>query len=378
MRRLAESQIKVGVPLPFSVYDEQKNLLLGQGLTLTSERQMRSLLERGLFAEESAVAAASGQAPASIAPPPREPTSVVEQLVRIRRELNSILSERPIDPNGFCAKLLGLATRLRNVCMRDPDCCLAAMLVQRESRYAIRHMVHVAIVSEVIAEGAGLDESTRFSIIAAALTMNISMIDLQDALQVKQKTSLTDEQKEQIRQHPVESERMLIELGVDDPVWLSFVRDHHEMINGYGYPNRLSGASVPLGAQIISLADNYTARLDPRADRDAKTPGMSVREIVLTSGKAVDPMLAALLVKRIGIYPPGSIVDLQNQEVAIVTRRTDVANAPEVHCILSPERTLYTRPIRRNTEKQPYCIRGHVPLDTVRVRFDPMQFWMKS
>lgn len=379
MRRLQTDQLQVGVPLPFSVYDEQRNLLLVKGVTLSSDRQIRSLVERGLYVDDSGSGGAdSGPAGFGVNIKPRESTSPVEQLTRVRRELNSLLSRPPREVTDFPAHVLGLATRLQNVCQKDADCCLAALLNDREARYAVRHMVHVAIIAQIVAEGAGLDDSTRLSVIAAALTMNIAMLDLQDALHLKQRCDLSADQRAAIRAHPEMSRQTLAELGVDDPLWLELVRDHHECLDGSGYPRGISGRAVHPGAQIIGLADGYTARQERRPDRDAKSPGASLREIFLAGGKAVDPLLAALLVKRIGIYPPGLIVELENNEVAVVTRRSDNANTPEVHAILSPERTLYTRPVRRTTEKPPFVIRGQIPLDLVRVRFDPMQFWTTS
>ncbi len=376
MKRLLHGQLKVGVPLQFSVYDASRNLLLSQGITLSSEAQLSALVERGLYADDRALAggagAADSQGKIEQGPP------VIEELGRIRRELNAVLSERHIDSSGFCAKMLGLATRLQIACRRDPDCCLAALLLDRQSRYATRHMVHVAIVSELIAEGAGLDASTRFSIIAAALTMNLAMLELQDTLHGRQRDGPTNDQKLAIRQHPTATERMLARFGVDDPVWLQLVRDHHETLDGTGYPKRICGDQVATGVRIIALADGYTARMEPRPERAPKPPNESLRDVFLSGGKAVDPLLAALMVKRIGIHPPGAIVELENREIAVVTKRLENANAPEVHSFLSPERSLYSRPIRRVTDKTPFKIRAPARLDGMRVNFDPMQFWASN
>lgn len=375
MKRIQVSQLTVGSPLPFSVYDENGNLLLSAGFTLRSESQLRALIERGLYADDHAIGTASGAGEASRPLPSSASGTVVEQLQRIRGELNTLLSVKPIPADNFFPQVLGLATRLQNACQKSPDACLAVMLLDRTGRYSIRHMVHVGVVTQIVTEGAGQDTSDCLSAVCAALTMNMSMLDLQDRLHAVQGGELTAQQRGMIRAHPEGSALMLERLGVSDPLWLELVRDHHEALDGSGYPRGLAGNDIPLGAQAISLADGYTARLERRPDRDAKMPNLSLRDVFLSRGKSVDPLLAGLLVKKVGIFPPGLIVELENGETALVTRRTDNANAPEVHSLLSPERTLHTRPIRRTTEQPTFAIKHPVPIESIRIRFNPLQFW---
>lgn len=380
MKTVGRGQLVVGGPLPFSIFDEDNNLLLAKGLILRNDRQLAALVDRGVYFDETEENAppkptrpSSSGGDAGIAPVVQE--TPIDQISKIRRELSALLGQQPINPHNFAGRILALATRLANVCADHPEAALATTLYDREFRYSMRHMIHVAIVANVVAEGAKMDPSDHFSIICAALTMNLGMLDLQDSLNKMQGQELSPAQRQTIREHPAKSVAMLRQMGVDDQTWLDFVAQHHEVIDGSGYPRGLKGQEIALGAQILALSDQYTARLEHRADRGAVAPNHSLREIFLTGGKHVDPMLAAVLVKRVGIYPPGMIVELENGEVAVVTKRTGNANAPEVHAFLTPGRTLLDRYLKRDTTTKPYTIKGSVPLDSIKVRINPLQFW---
>jgi HD-GYP domain-containing protein (c-di-GMP phosphodiesterase class II) len=245
----------------------------------------------------------------------------------------------------------------------------------REYRYSVRHLLDVAVVSDIVAEGPNVPVSDRFSLIGAAMTMNLAMLDLQDRLHVAAGVELTAEDRQQLRSHPERSVATLARLGVTDKKWLGFVLCHHEASDGSGYPQALVGEAIPLGARILSLADAYTARIEQRADRAGLAPQASLREMFVRGGKAVDPLLAAMLVKKVGIYPPGTIVELHNGEFAIVTKRTDNASAPEVHSFMSKERIRYPKMLRKDTAQLPFKIKGALHLDELKVHFNPLQFW---
>lgn len=383
MKRIETGWLEVGKPLPASIYDEDNNLLLARGMVLASEKQLGALIKRGMYVDESKMAramAGKGNAPVEGVyedeGPEIETVGPIDQLSRVRRELAQLYATKPITAEeNFTGKLLGLAARVANVCQKHPEASLAATLHDRESRYPIRHMIHVAIVSDLVAEGAGLGASERFSIISAALTMNIAMLDLQERLNQSAGMQLTDQQREAIKKHPEMGVRILNALGVNDQLWMTLVWSHHEAMDGSGYPRGLKGPQIPIGAQIINLADGYTARLERRADRDAISPNQSLREIFLNGGKGVDPKLAAILVKRVGIYPPGMIVELESGEYAVVTRRTDNASAPEVHCFMSRERAMYQKFQKRDTTSKGFAVKGVVSLEAVKIRINPLQFW---
>ena len=363
MGRLAAGDLEVGVPIPYSVYDEHRNLLLTAGVTLTNERQLEALVERGLYRVERILDSVDPGAA------PEDPLARFDQLCR---ELNSLLMAS--DGAEFAPRLTSIAARLGSLCQVHPEACLASILHDRATRYPIRHMVHVAVVAHLLAIALEIPESDRISLVAAALTMNISILDLQAELNAQGDRPLLPPDRLRIRRHPETTAALLETWGVADPAWIGTVRQHHEAFDGSGYPAGISGDAVSLGARVLALADAYTARLRHRTDREPKLANESLREVFL-SHESLEPRLVVLLVRTVGIFPPGLVVGLENGEVAVVTRLTGVAHAPEVYAVTSPSQVLLSPPVRRLTDVAPYRIHNVIPLEDVRHRFDPLRFW---
>ena len=365
MGRITAGELQVGVPLPYTAYDEHYNLLLREGVVLTNQRQLDALLSRGLFRVEKMASVYDGM--------PQEGRPL-ERFDQICRELNSLLSAADFGGENFSARLLSIAARLGHLCEQHPEACLAATLHDIKSRYAVRHMVHVAIVARLLGRLLKFGDSDRLSLIAAALTMNLAILDLQNELHA-QNRPLSAHERLLIRDHPEQGVARLRTLGVIDPAWLDLVVQHHEAFDGSGYPQGLSGDAILVGARILGLVDSYTARLRERADRHASLPNESLREIFVSRGSDFDPALTQMLVKAVGIFPPGLVVELESGEIGVVTRLGDLAHAPDVQVLVSARSSLLPQPVLRRTDAAPNRIRNALAPGSGRFRFDPLQFW---
>lgn len=367
--RIEVGALQIGVPIPYSVFDENYNLLLHQGVTLTNQRQLDALFARGLYRVEDVTSVYEAL------PQQGRPLVRFDQLCR---ELNSLLSSEDLGGAEFPERILSLAARLGNLCEQHAEACLAGILHDQESRYAVRHMVHVAIVSRRLAGVLKLGESDCLSLIAAALTMNLAILGLQNELHGGGDRSLSAADRLVLRSHPEQSVARLSAMGVNDPLWLDAVAQHHEAFDGSGYPGALAGTAIGVAARIIGLVDSYTARLRPRDDRGARLPNESLREIFVSRGSSFDPALTAALVRAVGIYPPGLVVELESGEIGVVTRLGGLAHAPEVHVVVSARSTLLKQPMPRSTAISPNRIRHALVPGRMRFRFDPLQFWAES
>lgn len=218
-----------------------------------------------------------------------------------------------------------------------------------------------------------MPDDERLQIVAAALSADISMIKLQDEL-ARQKEQLQPQQRLALHQHPLESLKLLTVLGVVNKTWLTAVLQHHEAWNGKGYPGGVAAGEISLGARILKLADMYTALIAPRAQRVGAISKVAMRELYLKRGEEVDEELALLLIKELGVFPPGAFVKLYSGELAIVTRRTDNPKAPAAKAVVGPRGAPYERPAPRKTEIREYEIVGVVERDKI-VAIDLHNLW---
>jgi putative two-component system response regulator len=106
-------------------------------------------------------------------------------------------------------------------------------------------------------------------------------------------SSLTDEEYEIIKMHPVSGERIITHIELFQP-YRPIIRNHHERLDGTGYPDGLKGHAIPLDVRIVTLADAFDGMTSSRAYRAALPIEIAIEEIKLYSGTQFDPELVNL------------------------------------------------------------------------------------
>ncbi|MGY0620189.1 HD-GYP domain-containing protein [Lysobacter sp. A378] len=378
MRPVVADEVELGLPLPWSVYDREGKLLFVQGMVLASPDQLSVVLERGMLVPDTETNAgvlvaefdhAADQADEAlqldeIAPagPPAEPEPpVFREMQVLRHELKVLhrhLAMREGDALG--EQLLELARRLRGLVARDADAALAAMQLEVGDDGHVARLLHAATLCELLVRARGWDEDESLPVVAAALSYDVAMGPFAAAMN-RQESELSVDQRLVIAGHPQAGVELLQAAGVEDPVWLAAVLQHHERIDGSGYPNRLSGDAISRGARKLAIVDIYSAMVRPRAYREAVHARHALRSLFLERGKAVDEGLAILLVREIGVFPPGTPVRLANREVGVVLRRGQGATQPIVARLINANGTLAALAAQRDTALSAYAITETVP-----------------
>jgi HD-GYP domain-containing protein (c-di-GMP phosphodiesterase class II) len=372
-RRLSISDIVIGEPLPWDVYEHGNRLLLRRGHVIESVHQVEELVARGLFID-------GGQADqlARARNEPREKKLEIPSAVRFinlaHKRLERLLYNLGNEADAQ-SKILEVVKALTYATDINPDIALACIFLnQGAANYAVRHCIDTALLALPIARTMSKTPEDIQSLMAAALTMNIGMLRQQDQLQDKQEP-LTEKELEIIRNHPNESVSILQQAGVTDATWLSYVRLHHENDDGSGYPVGKAVGEIPQSAKILAMSDRYCASVAHRKYRKTLLPGAVLRDVFLAGGKASDPMLAAYFIKELGTYPPGTFVRLQNGEIGVVTRKTKSAATPIVHALIGPRGAPLSFPIQRDTAKELYAVREAVSGEQATLRFSMHQLW---
>jgi HD-GYP domain-containing protein (c-di-GMP phosphodiesterase class II) len=335
-------------------------LLLAIGQVVTSDEQMEALFERGMLVDIA------------------ELQTVREQVLEAPAEQLPALWKRSIDrvgqtllalpPDGLDAVLDEVAQPLVALVDRDPDLAIFQVLRQHgncHTQYGVNHSIHCAIAAFLSAHRLGWEALDSQRAFKAALTMNVSMLELQGQL-ATQNAPLTPRQREAIHAHPLQGARMLKLAGIDDHEWLQAVAEHHETSDGTGYPAGLRNVT-PLAA-LLHRCDVYTAKLSPRRNREALTADVAARG--LFSADPDNPMTAAL-VKEFGLYPPGCFVRLASGEIAIVVKRGLSANHPIVAVMTNDRGATQGEPVRRDTSLTVHAVVSALPTSAVQLRLAP-------
>lgn len=365
-RPVHRSEIELGKPLPCDVHDARGNLLLRAGHVISSQWQLEMLLGKAALADD----AAPDEAPCAAAE--RATNSALTQVMSARAMLQTLLQAPP--ETGFPEEVMDIVSLLEQACRKDTDQVLATILMRREGSYAIRHAVNVAIACQVVGTSLKLAPEIVMLTVAAALTMNIAMVELQDRLH-EQAGPLSEEQRAAVRSHCERGVAMLRSHGVTDELWLNTVLDHHEHPDGSGYPTGKVGEAISLPAKLLALADVYCARVSSRDSRPAMSPNLALRWLFLGEGTATDEHLAAPFIKALGIYPPGTGVRLRNGSVAVVVRRGPAGHQPHLALLATSDGLRLARPIRTGGRGEAFTIAEVVNLDAMRLEPPMEQLW---
>jgi putative nucleotidyltransferase with HDIG domain len=160
-------------------------------------------------------------------------------------------------------------------------------LVEARDPYTRGHSERVALYAEKIAAKLGLPQDKAQLVRETALLHDIGKFGVKESI-LNKKESLTEEEWETIRKHPVIGEEILKPILLNEEMQ-GIVREHHERFDGKGYPDRLKGDKINLLAQILSVADSYDAMTSSRAYRPAFTKEKAIEELKKASGSQFNP-----------------------------------------------------------------------------------------
>lgn len=358
--RLCKQHIRLNHPLPWNVHAEPGHLLLSKGFVLSSQAQIDALLARGMYVDQDEYE----QSPRPAAPEANAKIDPFTLWSNILRQVALVL-HHPDHP-GFAAEIRQLSGTIQKAMQDDIEVGSFEVLHEHTVGYAVMHSLQTAFVACLVAERFGWSEAERHTLLQAALTMNIGMLNLQNTL-AQQPTPPTPDQRAQIDAHPRKGREMLEAAGVTDVDWLHTVEHHHVTQGGKPLPADRSTVS-PL-ACMVHYADVYLAKMSPRATRPALAVNVAARELYVHAGGPDNPYVAAII-KEMGIYPPGSYVKLANGDTAVVTRKGPTANAPQVHSLISADGWVFPDAKQRDTSKSEYKVVAAVPRDNVLLRLN--------
>ena len=212
--------------------------------------------------------------------------------------------------------------------------------------YSASHALVCAVLCHLIAADFALPETQRNSLVRAALTMNVAMTALQNEM-AKQTGRPTPEQQTAIDAHPLEGVHILKNKGVDDALWLEIVEFHHVEASAPNVPLSMLVPSRRL-AYILQVVDRYAAMISPRESREGRNAAESAQDI-LQGGSNQGGAVGQALIRVVGLCPPGTFVQLDNDQIAIVTRRSKRVNQPAVAVVMEPTGVVIRPPVLLQT-----------------------------
>ena len=278
-------------------------------------------------------------------------------------------------------RLRSAVSSMTDSVLRNPDAMLLLAKLERKGQYELTRALDTSVL--MITFGRFLQQSReRIELLGlAGLLLDVGKVKIPDAI-LKKRDVLSPEEYEVAKTHVTHSADIIradtsLRQEVVDVVLL-----HHERHNGSGYPRGLRGGEISLEGSVASLTDCYSALTSERPYTDPISPSNALSALYKQRGELFHGALVEQFIQCVGIYPVGSVVELNTGEIGIVLAQNLARRLqPRVMVILdpdmkplNPQKVLDLLKDPKATADEPYRIRRTLPADKLPI--NPRDFFL--
>ena len=256
-----------------------------------------------------------------------------------KRLMDSVAKGLPMDisiPQEFTEKLVGSIDR-------NPDALMCITKIREKDSYLFEHSLNVAILLANFAKNTDFTESEVQELAFSGFLHDIGKIKIPDEI-LHKPGRLTDQEMVVMRDHVYYGVRTLERMNIPERI-IRTMSEHHERLDGYGYPDGLRGDEISLFGRMIAIVDTYDAITADRCYKPGMPSQKALQILLKDSPAKFDRELVEKFIKCVGIYPVGSLVLMNNEHVAMVVKqREDKPLKPVVKVFYSVRSSHYIPP----------------------------------
>jgi len=342
-------------PFQFSSFlirnEAQLDQLRGLGLRQVRWSRQRSEVEplpepgvQPCWGDEASSAGRAGEVPQDTASataasvmPPVEAAATAQQLVARRRaELAGQQASLDRCERGFAEVSRQLRQVLQNARAHpvqarevteaqidgmvaqvlDTEDVAIRLLSEKAGQETTLHPMNVGVLSILLGRSLGLDPASLRHLGVGALLHDIGKLELPDRLRWRDSAANAVERR-LYQEHPAHGLAIGRRMGLPTEV-LEIIAQHHEQADGRGYPAGLKGEAIGPLVRVVALVNQYDNLCNPANPVQAFTPHDALALIFARQREAYDAMTLAAFIRMMGVYPPGSVLQLNDERYAIV------------------------------------------------------------
>jgi len=323
MKTIKVSNLHPGMKFDQPVFIEGDNILVPTGVAIKDkdiERLSRWDIEE-VFTDGSEIVEPAAEAVLKSSPawlPPREEKylkiyrSAVEKVDAIFQDIadETYLNHEPID--SVVKEMLDVLRQSKNEMIQ------LILLGEWVERRLSVSAVNCMIISAVIGNTMRLASHRLLQLATGALMHDVGMLKVEKGILEKQ-GKLSGEELTKIRTHPVVGYQ-IISKDMKYPEDIALVAlQHHEHWDGRGYPRSLKGEDITLFARVVTVADAYEAMVSERPYRNSMIGYSAMKNVLSDNGRHFDPQVLKAFLESMGVFPIGSIVQLNNSSIGRVS-----------------------------------------------------------
>ncbi|MCL6590883.1 MAG: HD-GYP domain-containing protein [Firmicutes bacterium] len=347
MKPVKVSALVPGMVIGKDLYHSSGRLMLNEGCLLTAE--LITKLEYWGFTEvitEETPLSLREQQDALVTP------QIQAAHIRVVNMAEELMSS-PERKEGDLLLFKSIINDLDSQISLNSNVLLNLSFLDTHHNYLFTHATNVSIIAMIIGRELRLDKAVLKNLGLAALLHDYGMIKINPQI-YGQTRELTPDEWGELKRHPEYGYELLAASKDFSEDILNGVRQHHERIDGSGYPWNLQGEQISLFGRIIAVADVYDACVSPRKHRRRMTPYESLK-CLLSDSKVFDVKVLKALISSMAIYPIGSFVRLNTGEIAkVVGINHGFPFRPEIRIYFDRNKNRLEKPIRINLSHEEY------------------------
>lgn len=233
------------------------------------------------------------------------------------KQIKSIAHDMKTRPVNAIHDIDELAEEL-SIKFSDKDNLLTKMVDLNTQDYTdYHHTTNVTILSLMLGSAIGMKKTELQILGAGAMLHDIGKIEISTSITMK-KTARTAAEEAVYQRHALAGGTLVERVRKMPAKVVEIIERHHEFLDGSGYPAGLIGANLSTMVRIVTVANLYDNLCNPLNSEQAKTPKDALAIMYKRYENKVDTNLVARMVETLGIYPPGTIVQLNNEQIGMV------------------------------------------------------------
>ena len=250
----------------------------------------------------------------------------------------------------------------------NPSALMWLVRMQTEDVAIYAHGLKVAIYMMALGRHLGFARQQLNDLGLIGLLLDVGKLNLPDEL-MKKPGKLSDEEIQTMRTHV---DNGLSRLQQNEPLPQSVylgISEHHERMDGSGYPQGLAGAAISIYGRMAAIADSFAAMTSLRSYDSTRSAFDAMKELFKMAGAQLHAPLVEEFVQAIGIFPVGSLIGLSSGEVAIVLEPNRLRRLePKILILTNPDKSLLEQPKVLNLMSQPEDPQFPKEGDNLRIR----------
>ncbi len=267
---------------------------------------------------------------------------VHDQLLHQTKDMmEQVRAGKELDPRQADAQVDAMIDQL----IEDPQSMLCVSVLKNSDEYTYDHCVNTAILALFIGKSLNLPERELMVLGKGMLLHDIGKCMIPHSVLTKP-GRLTTEEAQVVKSHVAKGVAYLRKTNQLEQQVLTMVTQHHERLDGTGYPDGLMGDQIePLG-RLAGLIDVYDAMIHENHYKDSDDPTAVLKELSGSIGTKFDATAFKSLSDSIGIYPPGTILMLDTGEIALAFQ-PNARNPyrPRILLLTAKDGSFYSQPM---------------------------------